>query len=47
MDDLSVDEWPTWKFEIRVLLNAAEAMDVVSGRTKIPVREASQTEADN
>lgn len=41
------DEWPAWKFEIRVLLNAAEVMDVVSGKNKKPVRGTTQPEADH
>lgn len=31
-------EWPEWKFEIRVLLNAAKVMDVVSGTEEKPER---------
>lgn len=41
------DEWLTWKLEIRVLLNAAELMDVVTGKIKKPVRVTSQSEADH
>lgn len=40
------DDWPAWKFEIRVLLNAAEVMNVVSGKLKKPVR-GTDSQADH
>lgn len=43
----SADDWPAWKFEFRVLLNAAEVMEVVSGKEKQPVRGDSQSEAEH
>lgn len=41
------DEWPAWKFEICVLLRAAEVMDVVSGKNKKPERGTSQSQGDH
>lgn len=40
----SGDEWPAWKFEIRVLLRAAEVMDIVSGKIQRPERGTNQSE---
>lgn len=43
----SGDEWPAWKFEVGVLLKAAEVMDVVSGKSKKPERAGYQSENDH
>ncbi len=43
----SGDEWPAWKFEVGVLLRAAEVMDVVSGILKKPERGANQSQNDH
>lgn len=40
------EEWPEWKFEIRVLLNAAEVMDVVFEKEKMPAQASFTVESD-
>lgn len=41
-----LEEWPEWKFEICVLLNAAEVMDVVSGKEKQPTPSSFTVESE-
>lgn len=42
----SVSEWPRWKFQIRVILNAEELFEIVSGDNPKPVLEKLEGETD-
>lgn len=41
------EDWNTWKFDIRILLQAADLMDIVTGKIKAPVQVDGQSNADH
>ncbi|KAL4126732.1 hypothetical protein QTP88_010941 [Uroleucon formosanum] len=41
------ENWGTWKFQIRVIMTAADIFDVVTGKSKKPVLTKSSTETED
>lgn len=43
----SPEDWQTWKFDIRVILRAAELMEYVTGVVTKPVQSEGQSDGDH